>query len=168
MKNKTARTIMKATRSLVHMGLMVLLAWTFSARAEEGTTLTTDERREAIAQLEESRKKFLAAIAGLSEQQWNFKPAPDRWSIAECAEHITVTEAGLFRLVTEQLMKSTAEPEKIASRKPDNLIRQMTQPRSQRSRPIPSFRRTSAAKWLGKTPTTCGKRQCTRKGVRTR
>ena len=34
------------------------------------------------------RKTFLDAIAGLSEAQWKFKPAPDRWSIAEIAEHV--------------------------------------------------------------------------------
>ena len=45
-------------------------------------------------------------------RQWTFKPAPERWSIAECAEHIALSEDLLFQLVTEKLMKSPAEPDK--------------------------------------------------------
>jgi hypothetical protein len=55
---------------------------------------------------------FLEATHGLSEAQWNFKPGPDRWSIAECSEHIGVTEAFILNLITEQALKGPAEPEK--------------------------------------------------------
>ena len=75
-------------------------------------TLSPAEREHAVAELESSRKAFLEATSGLSEAQWNFKPAPDRWSIAECAEHIGVTEAFILNLITEQALKGPAEPEK--------------------------------------------------------
>ena len=75
-------------------------------------TLSPAERDHAVAELESSRKVFLEATSGLSEAQWNFKPAPDRWSIAECAEHIGVTEAFILNLITEQALKGPAEPEK--------------------------------------------------------
>jgi hypothetical protein len=75
-------------------------------------TLSPAERDHAVAKLESSRKVFLEATSGLSEAQWNFKPAPDRWSIAECAEHIGVTEAFILNLITEQALKGPAEPEK--------------------------------------------------------
>src|ERR1700731_320805 len=77
-------------------------------------TLSPAERDHAVTELEGSRKAFLDATSGLSEVQWNFKPAPDRWSIAECAEHIGVTEALVLKLVTEQAVKGPAEPEKRA------------------------------------------------------
>ena len=77
-------------------------------------TLTRAERDHAIAELESSRKVFLEATSGLSEAQWNFKPAPDRWSVAECAEHIGVTEAFILKMITEQALKGPAEPEKRA------------------------------------------------------
>jgi hypothetical protein len=77
-------------------------------------TLSPAERDHAVAELESSRKAFLEATSGLSEGQWNFKPAPDRWSIAECAEHIGVTEAFILNLITEQAVKGPAEPEKRA------------------------------------------------------
>jgi len=75
-------------------------------------TLSRAERDHAVAELESSQKAFLEATNGLSEAQWNFKPAPDRWSIAECAEHIGVTENFIVKLITEQALKSAAEPEK--------------------------------------------------------
>jgi hypothetical protein len=77
-------------------------------------TLSPAERDHAVAELDSSQKAFLEATSGLSEAQWNFKPAPDRWSIAECAEHIGVTEAFILKLITEQTLKGPAEPEKRA------------------------------------------------------
>jgi hypothetical protein len=77
-------------------------------------TLSQKEREEGVAELEGSRKAFLDATNGLSEAQWNFKPGPDRWSIAECAEHIGVTETFILNLITEQALKGPAEPEKRA------------------------------------------------------
>jgi len=79
-----------------------------------GQTLSQKEREQGVAELEGSRKAFLDATNGLSEAQWNFKPAPDRWSIAECAEHVGVTETFIRNLITEQALKGPAEPEKRA------------------------------------------------------
>jgi hypothetical protein len=45
-------------------------------------------------------------LPGLSEKQWTFKPAPDRWSVAEVAEHITISESTLFDLVQKRIMTS--------------------------------------------------------------
>jgi hypothetical protein len=77
-------------------------------------TLSPAEREHAVAELESSRTVFLEATHGLSEAQWNFKPGPDRWSIAECSEHIGVTEAFILNLITEQALKGPAEPEKLS------------------------------------------------------
>ncbi len=71
-------------------------------------SLTEEERDFAMSSLHASRKLFLDAIAGLSDAQWKFKPAPDRWSIAEVAEHITLTEGFLYNLVTDKVMKTEA------------------------------------------------------------
>jgi hypothetical protein len=58
--------------------------------------MTAEERGKAVGWLEESRKEFLAAIDGVSEEQWKWKPAPERWSVGETAEHIVLAEAALF------------------------------------------------------------------------
>src|SRR5258706_643168 len=61
-------------------------------------TLTTPEREFLVGHLRRTAKLFRDAIGGLTEEQWKFKSAPDRWSIAECAEHIGVSEEQLLGL----------------------------------------------------------------------
>ncbi len=58
--------------------------------------MTAEERTKVLNWLEESRQEFLAAIDGVSEAQWRWKPAADRWSVGETAEHIVLAEAALF------------------------------------------------------------------------
>jgi hypothetical protein len=82
------------------------------AQAPTSTPLTPQEREDAIKQFETTRDNFLKSISGLSEKQWAFKPAPDRWSVAEVAEHITVSESTLGGLVQNKIMQSPAAPEK--------------------------------------------------------
>jgi hypothetical protein len=78
------------------------------------TTLTPEEREVALKSLQATRDAFLKSIAGLSEKQWRFKPAPDRWSVAEVSEHIAVAESTIFGLVETKFMTSPAAPEKRA------------------------------------------------------
>jgi DinB superfamily len=65
--------------------------------------MTPDERAKALKWLEESRQEFLAAIDGVNEQQWKWKPAPDRWSVGEVAEHIVIAEASQFANVQKAI-----------------------------------------------------------------
>ena len=89
--------------------LILAVAMVMAAPATD--TLTKDERDKAIAELEGSKKMFLDATKGLSAEQWNFKAAPDRWSIAECADHIALSEAFIFARVGD-VMKTPPTPEK--------------------------------------------------------
>jgi hypothetical protein len=91
---------------------IILLALAMLLTPIADQTLSQAERDHAVTELESSRKAFLEATNGLSEAQWNFKAAPDRWSVAECAEHIGVTESFILNLITEQALKGPAEPEK--------------------------------------------------------
>ena len=79
-----------------------------------GPTISQVDRDKAVTELEASEKVLLDATRGLSEAQWNFKPAPDRWSVAECAEHIGVTEGLIFTPITEQALSGPAEPQNRA------------------------------------------------------
>src|SRR5262249_26024969 len=75
--------------------------------------LTQGERDRAMSHFHATRKMFLDSIAGLSDAQWNFKAGPDRWSIAEVSEHITISEDILFGAV-QKAVAGPAEPEKKA------------------------------------------------------
>jgi len=85
-----------------------LLSAAVAAPAPGADALAQKERDHAVKYLEETREKFLASIAGLSEAQWKFKPAPDRWSVAEVAEHIALSEGTILQLVTERILKTPA------------------------------------------------------------
>jgi len=58
---------------------------------------------------------FVEALAAVSNAQWNFKPAPDRWSVGEIAEHIALSEDMIYSLITEEIVKSPADPGKKAA-----------------------------------------------------
>jgi uncharacterized damage-inducible protein DinB len=95
------------------LALTVLCLATVSSFAQTApTTLTPQEREDALKQFATTRDNFLKSIAGLSQKQWTFKPAPDRWSVAEVAEHITVAESAIFGVVQKQVMSSPAAPDK--------------------------------------------------------
>ncbi len=92
--------------------------------AEKKGALTDQERAEAVKYFEETRRGFLDAVKGLSEAQWKYKAGPDRWSIAEVAEHIAVSEETLFGMVTGRLMQTPPAPEKKeAAKGKEDLIR---------------------------------------------
>jgi hypothetical protein len=111
--------------------LMTVLTVTM---ADSGQTLTKADRDKGVAELEGSRQAFLDATKGLSPAQWNFKAGPDRWSIAECAEHIALSEEFIFGVVTKQVMSSPATPEKRdAVKGKDEAIVKMLQDRSHKA-----------------------------------
>ena len=45
-----------------------------------------------VAIMEAGRRDFLDAIREVSPEQASFKPAPDRWSVLECVEHVVTVE----------------------------------------------------------------------------
>ncbi|MDQ6913613.1 MAG: DinB family protein [Verrucomicrobiota bacterium] len=96
------------------LALLLPTSALFAQSTPAATTLTKEERDHAIDYLKETQKDFLASINGLSDAQWKFKAAPDRWSIAECSEHIAVAEDTIWKLISEKMMKAPAAPEKRA------------------------------------------------------
>jgi hypothetical protein len=102
-----------------------------TAAAPAPATLSAEERDAALKSLQATHDAFLKSIAGLSEKQWKFKPAPDRWSIAEVSEHIAVSESSIFGYVQKQIVTSAATPEKRAEVKvTDQQILTMVSDRS--------------------------------------
>jgi len=78
-----------------------------NARAQETTQADKDK---ALAYLESTEKGVLDATKGLSEAQWNFRTAPDRWSVAECVEHIAAAEDFIRGMAVDKVMKAPAAP----------------------------------------------------------
>ena len=75
--------------------------------------LTGSERNRALSELHATRKLLLDAISGLSEAQLRHRPAPDRWSVAEIADHIILTE-DLYWRGMQRRVAGPPNPEKRA------------------------------------------------------
>jgi hypothetical protein len=54
--------------------------------------MAPQEQTEIVQYLERSRSEFLAAVAGLNESQAKARPDPERWSVLDCVEHVTLVE----------------------------------------------------------------------------
>lgn len=74
-------------------------------------TITKAERKYALAKLKNTKKHLKEATKGLSAAQLNFKASDSSWSIAECAEHIALTETSLYGMF-EGALKSNPDASK--------------------------------------------------------
>jgi uncharacterized damage-inducible protein DinB/uncharacterized protein YndB with AHSA1/START domain len=72
---------------------------------EMGASLGAAERTNMVNILYQSYEKFIAAISDLSDEQLHFKPSPNKWSIAECIEHVTLAEIRFPAIVQEEIIK---------------------------------------------------------------
>ena len=91
--------------------LILLLVVSCAVASACAQSLTQADRDRALKYLESTKQGVISATAGLSEAQWNFKPAPDRWSVAEVTEHIAAAEDYLRGLITEKVMAAPPRPE---------------------------------------------------------
>lgn len=67
------------------------------------STLSKTERTKAADHLRASQKELMETLEGLSVKQLHFKPSNDVWSIAECMEHIAISENNIFGIVASTL-----------------------------------------------------------------
>jgi hypothetical protein len=89
-------------------GLLIALLLLAGAAIASAQEVTQAEKDHAVQYLESTKKGVLEATKGLSEAQWNFKPAPDRWSVAQVMEHIAAAEDFLLALDKEKVMTAPA------------------------------------------------------------
>ena len=97
-------------RNVVKHTLVLGLMLACTAALAQAPSLTQADRDKALAYLESTRQGVLDATAGLSPAQWNFKPGPDRWSVAEVAEHIAAAEDLLRGMIVEKVMTAPPRP----------------------------------------------------------
>src|ERR1700686_5086060 len=89
-------------------GVLIALLLMAGATAASAQEVTQAEKDKALQYLETTKKNVLEATKGLSEAQWNFKPAQDRWSVAQVMEHIAAAEDFIRDLVKEKVMMAPA------------------------------------------------------------
>jgi hypothetical protein len=113
------------------MALAILAAPMFAA---SNGTLTDAERTYLIEQLETTKKAMLSSISGLTQAQWEFKPAPAVWSVKECAEHIVLAEDFIFA-GSQQVLKTPtlAERPERSNSQVDHMLVMGVQDRSKKA-----------------------------------
>src|SRR4029077_3300788 len=115
-------------RRTIVCSLALVMGLLLVGTAAKAQDVSQADKDRALAYLEKTKNGVIEATKGLSEAQWNFKPAPDRWSIAEVMEHIALAEDMIRGLVQEQIMKSPAiEPRDPAEFKKidDGVLKQV-------------------------------------------
>src|SRR6185369_6389369 len=96
----TRRAVMNRAKRAVQLLLALgFCIFCHSALAGDEGKISAEERAKAIKLLKESQAETLEALEKLSDAQLKFKPAPERWSVLECAEHIMLAEGLLFSAV---------------------------------------------------------------------
>jgi hypothetical protein len=93
---------------------MTMNANTLVSECGEGQKLTSSELEQARLYLQQTRSYMVGATIGLSEAQWNYKPAPNCWSISEILEHVVAVQEfvmGPIRAELAQAPASAAHPD---------------------------------------------------------
>lgn len=73
--------------------------------------LTEQERKFALDELARTKENLLNSIKGLNQEQLNFKSSPSTWSVAQCVEHIAISESKIWTAL-EEAIKEPANPTK--------------------------------------------------------
>jgi hypothetical protein len=101
------RTITKALPGIV------FLAASVSAFADP---MTQEEREHVVAHLEMTQAWLTDEVSSLSAAQLNFRPVPDRWTVAEVVQHLVISEPNYWKLLNDALKQP---PKKLDQRATD-------------------------------------------------
>jgi hypothetical protein len=102
-----------------------------------GQALSSADRDRGVKYLEEKRDAIIDTTKGLSEAQWKFKAAPDRWSVAETLEHIALSEEFILRQVKDKIMQAPAGTADRDIAKTDAAVLAMIPDRSHKAQAPP-------------------------------
>src|SRR5687768_7013568 len=105
-------------------------------------TLTEAERTYASKLLEETKENLLKKVNGLTSEQLNFKAEEENWSVAECVEHIAISENNIFGFC-QMALQQPADPSKRSEVKmTDEAIVKMIADRSNKRKTTETFEPT--------------------------
>jgi uncharacterized damage-inducible protein DinB len=71
--------------------------------------MAPQEMKDVAAHLENARAELLLVVSGLTNEQARTRPAPDRWSVLECLEHVSFVERKFLGMVKESAIGTPAE-----------------------------------------------------------
>jgi hypothetical protein len=89
---------------------------------ENNVTLESTDLEQALSYFDRTRKSLAEATSGLSEAQWSFRPAADRWSIAENVEHLANVHERVYGILCTNLEQAPAPDPNLDCRIVDRII----------------------------------------------
>ncbi len=115
------------------LSFLLLLGILTPAAPPAAGALSATERSRLVDYLKYSRQLLEDDTNKLTPQQWTYKPAADRWSVADCVEHLALAEE-VIRGVVDRALKAPAvepaDPQTVAER--DQLILRLATDRGQK------------------------------------
>lgn len=113
--------------------------------------ISDKDRKDLLSYRRTAETTLLASVKGLSEKQLNWKANDSSWSIANCIEHITVTEKSIFDWAMGTL-KETADPaKKTEVKNTDDQIKAMIESRDHKAKAPESLKPMGKLGNAGKT-----------------
>jgi uncharacterized damage-inducible protein DinB len=106
------------------LGVAAIAAATMFAQqaAIQEVPLSQEDKDFLVIKLLESRQKFFESLKGVSKEQFKFKAADDRWSIADVCEHLTKTEDLFGSMMQRQIIPMKPNAEKRMGRTEDVAV----------------------------------------------
>jgi hypothetical protein len=96
----TSRKCISACAATLTMLALVCLPSPAQTKAREAgvkaSPQPTHDKAYLISLMQETVRDFVAATGKANDAQWRFKPAPDRWSLSEVAEHLILSEIQFY------------------------------------------------------------------------
>jgi DinB superfamily len=117
----------------------LLVCTLFLTAAAFAQPLTPVDRKKGRLYLQQTEDGVVAALTGLSESQLKFKPAPDRWSVAETLD-IALAEDFIFQNVTDKITKAPAGVSERDIAKADAMVLAMTPGRTRKFQAPPPLK----------------------------
>ena len=87
-------------KTILMIGVCVMLlanaAGALTPPSADDGKLTAEEKAKTLKALHDSQNELMSYIEKLTDQQWDARPIPFKWTVGETAEHIALSEALLF------------------------------------------------------------------------
>jgi hypothetical protein len=99
-----------------------VLAGTPESASSSNQKLTAEELDQARLFLQQTQSALVGATKGLSDAQWKFKPAPERWSIAENLDHIVIVQERVLGPILDGLANAPAPPADLDYKLVDAIV----------------------------------------------
>lgn len=96
--------------------------WLPTASIADLSVLNEEERAYFANYAEESAQFLTDMLADVDQEHWHYRSAPERWTIAECAEHILIAEQNILRQVKQTIAEQTPQPSFASAIPTDDMV----------------------------------------------